>query len=134
MLSRHHSVPRSLLVFLLTAAAGAAACTSTETSTAVVAPSAQKCQVVATTAPAVFPPAGGQGTLTVSATRDCTWSIGSTASWVSVATSNGQGDASIPYTVDANPLPASRTATFTIGGQTVNVSQSPAACRYSWNV
>jgi hypothetical protein len=47
---------------------------------------------------------------------------------------NGQGDASIPYTVEANPMPAVRTATFSVGGQTVDVNQSAAACRYSWNV
>ncbi len=51
-----------------------------------------------------------------------------------MATANGQGDASIPYTVDGNPAPAVRTATFTVGGQTVDVNQSAAACRYSWNV
>jgi hypothetical protein len=51
-----------------------------------------------------------------------------------MATANGQGDAAIPYTVDANPMPAVRTATFSIGGQTVEVNQSAAACRYSWNV
>jgi hypothetical protein len=134
VLTRHRPVPGSLAAFLLAIAAGSAACTSTETSTAVVAPSAQKCQVTAAATPAVFPAAGGQGTLTVSATRDCTWSIGSTANWVSMATANGQGDASIPYTVDANPLPAARTATFSVGGQTVDVNQSAAPCRYSWNV
>jgi Putative binding domain, N-terminal/Domain of unknown function (DUF5666) len=51
-----------------------------------------------------------------------------------MGTANGQGDASIPYTVDANPMPAVRTATFSIGGQTVDVNQSAAACRYSWNL
>jgi hypothetical protein len=51
-----------------------------------------------------------------------------------MATANGQGDASIPYTVDANPMPAVRTATFSVGGQTVELNQSAAACRYSWNV
>jgi hypothetical protein len=51
-----------------------------------------------------------------------------------MVTANGQGDASIPYTVDANPMPAVRTATFSIGGQTVEVNQSAAACRYNWNV
>ena len=50
-----------------------------------------------------------------------------------MAPANGQGEASIPYTVDANPLPAVRTATFSVGGQTVDVNQSAAACRYSWN-
>jgi hypothetical protein len=118
----------------LAVAVGSAACTSSETSTSVVAPSAQKCQVNAAATPAVFPAAGGQGTLTISATRDCTWSVGSTANWVSMTTANGQGDASIPYTVDANPVPAARTATFSVGGQTVDVNQSAAACRYSWNV
>jgi len=31
-------------------------------------------------------------------------------------------------------MPAVRTATFSVGGQTVDVNQSAAACRYSWNV
>jgi hypothetical protein len=51
-----------------------------------------------------------------------------------MTTANGQGDAAIPYTVDANPMPAVRKATFSIGGQTVDVNQSAAACRYNWNV
>jgi Domain of unknown function (DUF5666) len=50
-----------------------------------------------------------------------------------MTTSNGQGDASIPYTVDANPSPTVRTATFSVGGQTVDLNQSAAPCRYAWS-
>jgi hypothetical protein len=133
VVTRRHLIAVSLLALLLAIAAGTLACTSTETSTAVVAPSADKCQINAAATPTAFPAAGGQGTLTVSTTRDCTWSIGSSANWVSAATSSGQGDASIPYTVVANPLPAARSATFSIGGQTVQLNQSAAPCVYSWN-
>ena len=31
-------------------------------------------------------------------------------------------------------MPAVRTATFSVGGQTIDVNQSAAACRYTWNV
>jgi uncharacterized protein DUF5666/all-beta uncharacterized protein len=133
VVTQRHLIAASLLALLSAIASGTLACTSTDTSTAVVAPSADKCQINATATPTVFPAAGGQGTLTVSATRDCSWSIGSSANWVSVATANGQGDASIPYTVVANPLPAARSATFSIGGQTVQVNQSAAACVFTWN-
>ena len=110
-----------------------AACTSAETSTAVVAPSSEKCQIDAASTPTAFPAGGGPGTLTVSTTRDCTWSLGTNASWVSIPTTNGQGNAAIPYTVGANPVPSARSATFSVGDRTVEVSQSPAPCRYSWS-
>src|SRR4051812_22744251 len=122
---------RSMHRLVLAVAVCASACTSTETSTAIVAPTTEKCQVGATSSATTFPAAGGQGVVTVSATRDCTWSASVNASWVTIATTSGQGAADIPYTVAANPAPSTRSATITVGGRTVELGQSAAPCRYS---
>jgi hypothetical protein len=112
------------------AAAGTSGCTSAETSTAIVSPTSNKCQVQVANAPSAFAAVGGQGTVTVTTSRDCTWSLNTSASWVSIGTTNGQGDSAIPYTVAANPVPSARSAAITVGDQTVQLSQSAAPCRY----
>src|SRR4051794_724103 len=94
----------------LALAIAAASCSSTSTS--LTAPSADKCQVSVTNAPSAFGAAGGQGSLAITTARDCTWSVAPAASWVSIAgQGGGQGEASIPYTVAANPAPSPRATT-----------------------
>jgi len=127
------AVTRPIHLLVLASAVCAFACTSTDTSTAIVSPTTQKCQVGATTSAPMFPAAGGQGVVAVTATRDCTWSATASASWVTIATTNGQGEAELPYTVAANPAPAARSATITVGGQAVELGQSAAPCRYTWS-
>src|ERR1700730_2330025 len=117
-----------ILALALAAAAGTLACTSTETSTALVSPSSEKCQVQVSGAPLAFVAGGGQGTVKVSSSRDCPWSVTTNASWVSVGGTTGQGAATIPYTVAANPVPSARSAAITVVGQTVQVSQAASPC------
>jgi hypothetical protein len=50
---------------------------------------------------------------------------------VTIGTTSGQGEAAIPYTVAANPAPSARSATITVGSQTVELGQSAAPCRYT---
>jgi hypothetical protein len=123
--------PGSFLALALAAAAGTLACTSAKTSTAIMSPTSDKCQVQVGNAPSAFAAGGGQGTVTITTSRDCTWSLSTDASWVSLNIANGQGDATIPYGVAANPVPSARSAAITVGGQTVELSQSAAPCRYS---
>src|SRR4051812_24670698 len=83
------------------------ACTSAETSTAITSPSSNKCQINVSNAPSSFGAGGGQGTLTINAARDCAWSISVNANWVSLSgPASGQGDASVSYSVAANPVPS----------------------------
>jgi hypothetical protein len=107
------------------------ACSSTETS--VVGPTTDsKCQINATSSPVSFTAAGGTGTVTISTSRDCTWSIATSTSWVSLnGDRSGQGEASIGYSVAANLVPAVRSGSIVVGSQTVEVSQAAAACHYS---
>jgi hypothetical protein len=108
------------------------ACSSTQTS--MTAPTADKCQVSASSTPSAFTASGGQGSLTITTARDCTWSITSEASWVSIGGERGgQGEASIAYTVAPNPAPAARAAMVMVGSQGVSVSQAAAPCVFTLN-
>jgi hypothetical protein len=114
------------------AVAGAGAFLScSKTTTSLTAPTADKCQVSASSAPSSFAATGGQGSLTIATERDCTWSIKTEASWVSITPSGGQGEASIPYTVAPNPVPAARSGAIVVGATSVSVSQAAAPCNFT---
>ena len=119
----------------LAAVAGAftaASCSQTETSITAPSDSGSRCQVTATPTPPSFPPPGGQGSVTIATTRDCTWSIATNAAWVSIAGERtGQGDATVAFNVAANPVPSPRSAAITVAGQSVAVSQQAAPCVFS---
>jgi hypothetical protein len=110
----------------------ATACGSSSTS--VTAPSANKCSVSATTAPSTFPSAGGSGTVTINTTRECAWTVASQDAWVIPGGSaNGQGDASLPFTVAANSSPTRRTGALIVQSTRLEVAQDGAPCRFSLN-
>jgi hypothetical protein len=106
-------------------------CTATQTSTSVTPSPTQKCQFRLSTSSSSFSDSGGTGTLTIDTTRDCAWSVSSNAEWVSVATPSGQGGASVSYTVSASAVPQARVANLTVEGQTVQLSEQAAPCRFS---
>lgn len=71
---------------------------------------------------ASFAAAGGNGTFTLSSS--CAWSALSQSNWISLtSTAQGNGDGSINYTVDQNPLAIPRTGSILIGGISVPVVQ-----------
>lgn len=124
--------PRVGIVAALALAAAAAGCTNT--STAVTAPSAAKCEVSAGQAPGTFDASGGSGAIAITAARDCTWSVATTVTWVTITGDrSGQGDASVPFAVAANPAPAMRNGAISIGSNNVPLSQAGAPCRFSIN-
>ena len=107
-----------------------AGCNSTQTS--LNAPTAEKCQVSVSSAPAAFPAAGGAGSLAITTARDCTWSISTDAGWVSIAGDRGgQGEASVPYTVAPNTVPSPRSAVLAVGSQSVALNQAGATCQFA---
>ena len=121
------------LPFAVALAAGASlsfGCSKTTTS--LTAPTADKCQVTVSSTATSFTAAGGKGSLTIATSRDCTWSIKTDASWVSIGEDpGGQGEASIPYTVAPNPVPSSRAGAITVGAQSVALSQAAAPCEFT---
>jgi hypothetical protein len=77
--------------------------------------------------------AGATQTTTVTSPDGCAWSAVSNApSWlVVIAGANGNGDGTVTWAADANPLTQTRQATITIGGRTLTVTQAAAPCTYS---
>lgn len=70
-----------------------------------------------------FTPAGGTGTVNVTAPIGCTWTASSNVSWIRVTSgASGSGPGTVGFAVDPN-TGAARTGTMTIAGQTFTVSQ-----------
>jgi len=114
------------------AAFASSTCSKTETSITAPAPVSDRCDLTVTSNPATFPPPGGQGSLAIATARDCTWSVASNAPWVSIGgDASGQGEATIAYTVAANPVPSPRSAAIAVGAKSVSVSQQAAPCVFS---
>ena len=107
----------------------ASACTSSHAS--LVGPSVEKCQSTVSSAPTSFNATGGSGVITIATARECVWSLNIEASWISTsADREGQGDAVVPYSVQANPVPVPRMAALTVAGHRLQLSQSAAACHF----
>src|SRR5262249_24765096 len=108
------------------------ACTKTETSITAPSDSSNRCSVTVASNPSSFPPPGGQGALTITTARDCTWSVATDAAWISIGGErNGQGEGSVAYSVTANPVPSPRSASITVSGKSISVSQQAAPCIFS---
>jgi hypothetical protein len=110
--------------------AGAFACGSTSSNT-VAGPSPAKCQLSATNNTPNFTSTGGQGAIVVQAARECAWTAAAQVNWVAlVAPAAGQGDATLKYSVQANPSGLPRRGTVNVAGQTVEVGQEGSPCRF----
>ncbi len=71
------------------------------------------------------------GTVAMTSGSGCTWTAASSASWLTVSSgTTGSGSGSVGYSTTAN-TGAARTATLTIGGKTVSVTQAAVACSYA---
>jgi hypothetical protein len=102
---------------------------STQTVTS---PSTLKCQPTAVADPATFSAAGGAGTLTVTANRDCQWNAAATGNWIQLGVqSSGQGNSTVAFSVAGNPDPAERRGAITIGDSQVAITQDAASCNFT---
>ena len=75
--------------------------------------------------------AGGSGTpIGVTTSAGCTWTTTGTPSWITLATGQaGTGNGTVTYTAQPNTGPL-RTATLTVAGQTVTITQS-SGCTFT---
>ncbi|MBA3271154.1 MAG: BACON domain-containing protein, partial [Acidobacteria bacterium] len=70
---------------------------------------------------------GGTGApVAVTTTNGCSWTVTSSAPWLTIASATGSGTGQVVYNVAANTGPA-RTGTLTIAGQTFSVTQAAVA-------
>src|SRR5262249_44534329 len=105
----------------------AAACGSGSNSIDFTSPSGVKCAVTATNAlTGAVPYNGVTSTVTVTTTRDCTWSASSNASWLTLSSASGQGSGSIEYRVATNADPAQRRANLQVNNTQLPVVQDSA--------
>ena len=93
-------------------------------------PSITRCGVSISGSSSPAPAAGGSGTLTVTTARECAWSARSESSWIALSTTEGQGPASLGYSILPNPDGTLRRGSVTVADQRVEIAQEPAPCRY----
>ncbi|HKR08224.1 MAG TPA: BACON domain-containing protein [Gemmatimonadaceae bacterium] len=73
-------------------------------------------------------PAGGTGSVTVTAGPGCAWTATDNATWISItAGSSGSGNGTVNYSVTPDVTASARTGTLTIAGRTLTVTQSPCS-------
>jgi hypothetical protein len=69
--------------------------------------------------------AGGPATVSLTTTSACAWTAASGVNWIAVTSAtSGTGNATVSYSVSANPAASTRTGTLTIGGKTLTVTQT----------
>ena len=105
-----------------------AGCTGSSSSTT--SPSALKCAVSGTLSSAAFPHTGGSGSVAITGARECTWRIGSAASWIVPERSSGQGAETVPFRVVANDTPTSRRGHLAVESTQLELVQDGAPCAY----
>jgi len=87
--------------------------------------------VAVTNAPSTpFPPSGGNGSIAVSTTRDCTWTVSAESNWVTLATTSGQGEGTVSFSVSANTVPTPRSGALVVSTERVPLSQAAAPCHF----
>ena len=105
-------------------------CGSSST-TSVTGPSASKCATNVTNSSPSLPAAGGTGTLTIGTARECSWSARADGGgWISLNTTDGQGPATITYSVSPNTQGIQRRGSIAVAEQRLDIVQEAAQCRY----
>jgi all-beta uncharacterized protein/BACON domain-containing protein len=125
-------IPLARLGVLLVSAAlfSASSCGGTATSTSVVGPSGERCGVTVKSSTPALPASGGTGNLTVDTARECAWSARADAAWVTLSGTQGQGPATLAYSVAPNPIGLERRAAVVVSDQHVDIVQEAAPCAF----
>ncbi len=114
----------------MTALAAMTGACGRESSTSVTAPSA-RCGVNASAQPASVGAPGGSGAIVVATNRECAWEARSEVTWLSLATTTGQGDGTVGFAATANPQVVERRGAVLVNGVRVEITQGPAPCVYT---
>ena len=72
------------------------------------------------------------GLISVTTSNVCPWTATKTASWITINSgANYTGNATVSYSVAANPSTSPRSAVITVAGQSVTVIQAGLVCSYT---
>ncbi len=114
--------PNQIYYFIIEGTNGSGTTQGTEQSF-----STATCSFSLSASSANFPASGGNGSVTLTTTAGCAWTVSGIPTWISNLTpANGTGTTTITYTVNPNYSETPRTATLTIGGQSYTVNQDPS--------
>ena len=73
---------------------------------------------------ATYSAGGGAGSVDLTTDGQCAWEAISDSSWITITSAScGIGNGTITYSVGANPGPAERNGTITVGGKVFAVKQ-----------
>jgi hypothetical protein len=87
---------------------------------------AATCTYTVTPTTLSVPALGLTSALTVGTSAGCSWAPSGVPSWITMSTATRTGSGQLAYTISANPTTEPRTATVTINGVAVTVTQSSA--------
>jgi hypothetical protein len=97
-------------------------------------PAGPACTYAVQPTSAAVPASGAAGSVSVTATAGCGWTATSPVPWISITSgASGTGPGSVKFTAAANTATVARTATLSVAGQSVMVSQAGVPCTYSLN-
>jgi hypothetical protein len=124
--------PSGLLLRLALAVAlfSAGSCGGASTSTNVVGPSGERCGLTVRSSTPSLPASGGNGNLAVDTARECAWSARAEAPWITLSGAQGQGPATVAYSVAPNSVGLQRRAAVIVSDQQVDIVQEAAPCTY----
>jgi len=70
---------------------------------------------------------GGNGSASISTASGCGWTAASGAAWLTITSgASGSGNGTVRYSAATNPTTSQRSATITVGGKTITVSEGAA--------
>ena len=90
-----------------------------------------KCQVALAAQSSTIGADGGTGTVTVTTSPECPWTVSTGVNWLSgLSPASGQGSGTVEFGVAPNPLPAVRDGDIVVNEHRLRVSQQAAPCRF----
>ena len=90
------------------------------------------CTITVSPSSPMVPASGGSGSLTLTVSGSCGWTVISNNDWITVISgASDAGNGTVRYSVAANTSSAPRIGSLNIAGQTFNISQSGVPCTVS---
>ena len=117
------------LLFGFVVLASTAGCGSNASSSNVAGPSLSRCAISISGSATTMSAAGGNGTVNVSAERECSWSARA-ETWISLSAAAGQGATALTYSVQPNPTAIVRRGNIVVAEQRLEIVQDAAPCRF----
>ncbi len=114
----------------------ATSCTSSSSTTSVTTPASpsSRCAAALSADAMSIGASGGGGRVTIEINRECEWTAKAEVNWISLTSeATGHGDASVNYTIAANPIVGERRGGIAVNDQRLEITQAAAPCTFTLN-